>query len=44
MAAGTGDISASMDYNEVSGQIGGGKINQNKPKGMKANSDVFKKA
>jgi hypothetical protein len=33
-----------MDYSEVSGQMGGGKINQNKPKGMKANSDVFKKA
>ena len=44
MAAGTGDISASMDYNEVSGQIAGGKLGSNKPKGMKANVEVFKKS
>jgi hypothetical protein len=43
MAAGTGDVSASMDYNEVSGQIGG-KVNLNRPKGMRTNIEVFKKA
>ena len=45
MAAGTGDMNASLDYNEVSGQVAGtGKTTLNRPKGMRANAEVFKKS
>jgi len=45
MAAGTGEISANLDYNEVSGQnLGGGKNSGQRPKGVKVNHEILKKS
>ncbi len=42
LAAGTGEISANMDYNEVS-QANAVKNQQGKKQGLKINTDVYKK-
>ena len=45
MAAGTGEISANLDYNEVSGQnMGGGKNTGQRQKGIKVNHEILKKS